>query len=135
MATHDNRAIVTSFIEAYNRGDVEGNIQYTAPECTLNGQPLGREGDRQRLSVMLAAFPGGRYSMEDIIAEGDRVVLRWIFSGIHEGDLMGIPPTRKQVVMPGISIYRFSDGMVTDIWEYYDRYSVLQQLGVIPAPA
>jgi predicted ester cyclase len=63
-----------------NRGDVEGNIQYTAPDCLLNGEPFGREGDRQRNLMMLAAFPDGHYSIDDMIAEGNKVVLRWTSS-------------------------------------------------------
>lgn len=83
--------------------------------------------------MMLAAFPDGQYSMDDMIAEGDKVVLRWTFRGTHKGELMGIPATGKQVTMAGISIYHFANGMLEEIWEHYDRFGFLQQLGVIPA--
>lgn len=133
MSTEKNKAFVKEFVEAGNRGDVEGNIKYTTPDCLLNGEPFGREGDRQRNLMMLAAFPDGQYSMDDMIAEGDKVVLRWTFRGTHKGELMGIPATGKQVTMSGISIYHFANGMLAEIWENYDRFGFLQQLGVIPA--
>ena len=133
MSNERNKAIVKELVEAGNQGDVEGNIKYTASDCLLNGEPFGREGDRQRNLMMLAALPDGQYSMDDIIAEGDKVVLRWTFRGTHQGELMGIPATGKQVTMAGISIYHFVNGMLEEIWENYDRFGFLQQLGVIPA--
>lgn len=69
----------------------------------------------------------------DMIAERDKVVLRWTFRGTQQGELMGIPPTGKQVTMAGISIYHFANGMLAEIWENYDKLGFLQQLGVIPA--
>jgi len=133
MSTEENKAIIKEAIEAGNRGDVEGSVKYTAPDCLLNGQPFGCEGDRQRTAVMLAAFPDGKYSLDDMIAEGDKVVLRWTFRGTHQGELMGIPPTGKAVTMAGISIYHLADGMIAGFWESYDKLGLLQQLGVIPA--
>jgi predicted ester cyclase len=84
------------------------------------------------ISSKLAAFPDGQYSMDDLIAEGDKVVLRWTFRGTHKGELMGIPATGEQVTMAGISIYHFANGMLAEIWENYDKFGLLQQLGVIP---
>ena len=79
MSTAENKAIVKDFIEAGNRGDVEGSVKYTAPDCRLNGQPFGREGDRQRHVMMLAAFPGGKDSIDEMIAENEKEGLRNYF--------------------------------------------------------
>ena len=81
---------------------------------------------------MITAFPNGKYSLDEMIGNGDKVVLRWTFKGTHKGSLMGIPPTGKKVRMEAISIYTFKDGLITEIWEQYDKYGLLQQLGVIP---
>jgi predicted ester cyclase len=75
VSTGSNKAVVKEFVEAGNRGDVEGNVKYTALDCLLNGAPFGREGDRQRMLAMLDAFPDGQYRIDDLIAEGDKVVL------------------------------------------------------------
>lgn len=132
MSSEKYIAIVKEFVEAYNRGDAEGNVHYTAPDCLLNGEPFGRDADLQRSKMMIAAFPNGAYAMDDIIAEDEKVVLRWTFSGSHQGDLMGIPPTEKLVTMAGITIYHFAGDMVVEVWEHYDKLGLLQQLGVIP---
>jgi len=69
---------------------------------------------------------------EDMIAEGDKVVLRSTFRGTHKGDLMGIAPTGKQVTMPLILIYRIADDKIVEHWMQADALGLLQQLGVIP---
>jgi predicted ester cyclase len=69
---------------------------------------------------------------EDMIAEGDKVVVRSTFRGTHKGDLMGIPPTGKQVTMPLILIYRIADDKIVEHWMQADALGLLQQLGVIP---
>ncbi len=135
MSVEENKASVRTFIEAGNRGDVEGNVKYTAPACLLNGEPFGREGDRQRSQMMLAAFPDGQYTIDDMVGESDKVVLRWTFRGKHQGEMMGLPPTGKEITLVGISIYRFENGLITEIWEHYDKLGFYQQLGVIPALA
>jgi len=67
-----------------------------------------------------------------MIAEGDKVVVRSTFRGTHKGDLMGIPPTGKQVTMPLILIYRIADDKIVEHWMQADALGLLQQLGVIP---
>ena len=81
----------------------------------------------------LAAFPDGQYTMHEILADGDKVVLRWSFSGTQRGEFMGIPPTGRRGTMTGISIFGFKDGLISEFWEYYDSYDFLQQLGAVPA--
>lgn len=73
-------------------------------------------------------FPDYRITIEDLIAEEDRVAIRWTFRGTHMGEFMGIAPTRKQVTMRAIAIYHFSGGKVTDIWWNYDAAGLIQQL-------
>jgi steroid delta-isomerase-like uncharacterized protein len=137
LTIDEMKELVRTMIEAVNEGDVEKAVSYTAPDCLLNGELFGREGDRMRTRMMASAFPDGKWGIDDMIAEGDKVVLRYTLRGTHKGELasLGLPPTGKEVTMRGITIYRIVDGMFVEAWEHYDRLGLLQQLGVIPQPA
>jgi steroid delta-isomerase-like uncharacterized protein len=100
-----------------------------------NDLPPGREGMRQALANFRTAFPDLTTSLEHLIAEGDKVVLRWRARGTHEGDLMGIPATGKQVTLSGIDILRIEKGKIAERWAEYDNLGLLQQLGVVPEMA
>jgi steroid delta-isomerase-like uncharacterized protein len=85
--------------------------------------------------MFLAAFPDLNITVEDLIAEGDRVVARWTLRGTHQGASLGMPPTGKQVTMPGISVVRLAGGKSAEQWVIHDQLGMLQQLGLVPAPA
>ena len=72
--------------------------------------------------------------LEDMIAEGDKVAVRFTLRGTHGGDLMGIPPTGKPVAVTGIDINRIADGKIAERWANFDALGLMQQLGVIPTP-
>jgi steroid delta-isomerase-like uncharacterized protein len=101
------------------------------------GQGLapGREGMKQALRSFRSAFPDLETSFEHLIAEGDKVVLRWKARGTHEGELLGIPPTGKQVTLKGVDILRIEDGKIAERWAEYDNLGLMQQLGVVPEMA
>jgi steroid delta-isomerase-like uncharacterized protein len=81
------------------------------------------------------AFPDIRYTVEDLIAEGDRVAIRWRWSGTHRAPFRGIPVSQKQVSDSGIAIYRFQDGRIVQTWLETNRLGFLQQIGVVPPDA
>jgi steroid delta-isomerase-like uncharacterized protein len=91
----------------------------------------GPEEARRFLSMYLSAFPDMRVSVEDEIAEGDKVVTRWTIRGTHRGELMGMAPSDEQVEIKGITIHRIEGGRIAEEWERYDNLSVMQQLGAI----
>ncbi len=138
MSAEENKALYRRVVEDLNRGDLEASLEFTAPDATLNGQPMGREGDKHRAEVLAAAFPDQHYDLLEIVAEGDRLVARWRMTGTHEGDLVGptmtIPATGKRLDMWGMSLYRIEDGMAWEIWESFDMREFLRQLGVVPSP-
>ena len=101
----------------------------TAPEG--QGSP---EGVRQFVNTYLGAFPDGHTTVEDSIAEGDKVAYRWTFRGTHRGELMGIPPTGEQVEITGITINRLSGSKIEEQWNLFDELGMMRQLGVAPAP-
>jgi len=98
------------------------------------GVPSGVEGVKQMTAIYQKAFPDTRITVEDQFAEGDRVVTRWTARGTHTGEMMGIPPTDKQVAVTGIDIYRVVGGQVVEHWGEMDQMGMMQQLGVGPAP-
>jgi steroid delta-isomerase-like uncharacterized protein len=95
----------------------------------------GPEEARQFLGMYLSAFPDMRVSVEDEIAEDDKVVTRWTIRGTHRGELMGMAPTDEQVEIKGITIHRIEGGKIAEEWERYDNLGVMQRLGAISAEA
>ena len=90
---------------------------------------------RQQFDGFRRAFPDFRATILDQIAEGDKVVTRKVFHGTHEGELMGIPPTGREVEIQVIDIVRLADGRIVEHRNVVDRLGLLQQLGALPAPA
>ncbi|RKY59033.1 MAG: hypothetical protein DRP95_05430 [Candidatus Latescibacterota bacterium] len=89
----------------------------------------GLEAHKQTIGVYITAFPDLHNTVEDLIAEGDKVAERWTATATHRG---GIPPTGKQVAWTGITIYRFADGKIVENWWAWNKLGLMQQLGVIP---
>ncbi len=83
--------------------------------------------------MFAAAFPDGQMTIEDLVAEGDRVVARTTFNGTHQGEMQGIPATGKAVSVSGITIFRLDNGKIAEGWLVNDNLGLMQQLGVIPA--
>ena len=100
----------------------------------LPGQEQGREGLKQILSMFFAAFPDLRWTVEEQIAEGDKVVSRFTWRGTHKGEFLGISPTGGQVTVKGVVIDRVVEGQFVESRILMDNLGMMQQLGVIPAP-
>jgi steroid delta-isomerase-like uncharacterized protein len=92
----------------------------------------GLEEAKQFYSMYLSAFPDLNATVEDVIAEGDKVVTRWTIRGTHQGEIEEFgPPTGKQVEIKGITIHRIEGGKIVEEWERYDNLSVMRQLGLV----
>jgi steroid delta-isomerase-like uncharacterized protein len=87
---------------------------------------------KQRRGAMYTAFPDLKFTIEDIIAEGDKVVVRYRASGTQKGAFLGIPPTDKSVNITGVGIYRIAGGKITEDWDFNDTLGGMRQLGIIP---
>ena len=134
-----NKALARRFFEeAASQQKVELIDEIFASDYVLHDPANPMVQDLESFKGFLmghyAAFPDAKWTVEEVIAEGDRVVVRWTFSGTHQGELLGIPPTGKQVSMSGISIYRIADGKIAEEWAVSDVMGFMQQLGVIPPP-
>ncbi len=92
------------------------------------------QGLKQFVTVVTAVFPDWHPTIEDMIAEGDKVVVRFTGSGTHKGEFMGIPPTGKQVTITAIAIQRIAGGKIVENWLQADMLGMMQQLGVVPPP-
>ena len=95
---------------------------------------VGIEGLTQFVSMLRSAVPDLRITLEDDIAEGDKVVTRWTASGTHQGELMGIAPTGNQVTITGITIHRIEDTKIVEEWSNWDALGLMQQIGADPSP-
>ncbi len=126
--------------EAFNAGNLavmdeilaEGFVNYDA---ALPEPGIGIDAAKASVTGYRDAFPDLKITIEEQIAEGDRVVTRWSARGTHQGDLMGIPPTGKQATVTGITIDTIASGRIIETRTNWDTLGLLQQLGVVPALA
>jgi len=141
MSTEENKAAERRFQEElWNEHNLSAVDQHVANDVVEHnplfpGQGPGREGFRQTVAMILSAFPDIRVTIEDVVAEGDRVVVHWTGHGTHRGEFMGIPPTNKRMTGAGIDIYRYKGGQRVETWRQWDALGVMRQLGAIPTPA
>ncbi len=91
----------------------------------------GPEGVKAQAAMYKAAFPDVSMTVEDQVAEGDKVVTRWTAKGTHEGELMGVPATGKSISITGITISRIADGMVEEEWTNWDGLGLMEQIGAL----
>jgi steroid delta-isomerase-like uncharacterized protein len=128
------KALVHQYLETvWNQADLTALNNLTTATYTyrLGAQPKrDRAGMRQFIEMTHTAFPDCRIQIIDLIAEGDRVAVRWEGQVTHQGNFHGIPPTGKQVTVGGINIYRIVEGKVATEWEQTDSLGLLQQLGI-----
>ncbi|MFC1715755.1 ester cyclase [Candidatus Poribacteria bacterium] len=130
-----NKAIVNRFIdEVWNQGKMDAMDEIVSTDTvghtpTEPGSPIvGIEASKQAINVYRTAFPDLHLAIEDMLAEGDKVLTRWTSTGTHQGELMGIPPTGKQTVSSGIVISRIADGKIVENWWAWDALGLMQQL-------
>jgi hypothetical protein len=136
-----NKATVRRFDDVVSTGDAEV-ISKTIDELIepdvlihmpLPIQATGAQALKQVWAMLLRGLPDLHVAVEDVIAEGDKVVSRNTVTGTHQGEYRGLPPTGKSVTYNEIFIFRFAGGRIAEIWGVVDVSSQMQQLGVIPA--
>jgi steroid delta-isomerase-like uncharacterized protein len=133
MSTTPNKRIIERRVEEiWNQGNPATIDELIAPNLISNGQPIGREGFRQFVNAVRAAFPDIHFTVEDTVVEGDKVVIRYTGRGTHQGAFAGIPATGKQVQFPGIDLFRIANGQMAEEWLMYDQLGLLQQIGAMP---
>jgi len=139
VSAEDSKALIRRFVDEVQSG---GNTDLKDEICSAEfvnhsappGLPADREGIRILTTMFKGAFPDSYFTVEDMIAEGDKVVTRKTFHGTHEGEFMSIPPSGRIVNVSLIDVVRISDGKVVEHWSVGDDLGMMQQLGVIPKP-
>jgi steroid delta-isomerase-like uncharacterized protein len=138
MSTERNRqVIVGGFDEGINRGNLAYFDDSIAPNYVNHNMPTpgpGPEGLKAVIQMFQIAFPDFHVTVEEALAEGDRVCTRGYFTGTHREEFNGIPATGKSVRVGYTDIWRLEDGKAVENWVQMDMMGMLQQLGVIPAP-
>ena len=131
MSLEENKAIVRRFIEAYNKHDLSSIEDFVAPDYVDHTNQVGREGLKQLFNMAFKAFPDWHETIEDIIAEGDKVWVRVKATGTHTGEWLGIAPTGKKVTSEMVDIYRIVNGKHIEGRFITDQMDFLKQLGAI----
>ncbi|MBI4459685.1 MAG: ester cyclase [Acidobacteria bacterium] len=141
MSTAENKAAARRIYETLNEALATGNLQLLdnviAPDAVDHnpapGQAVGLEGIKQAFATFRASFPDLRFTIEDMIAEADKVACRITVRGTHSGDFQGIGATSRPVLLSGIDILLIGDGKIIERWGEFDNLSLLQQLGISPS--
>src|SRR5574341_1623858 len=141
MLTETDTTVARRFLEeVFNKGklnvldEIIASDHVNSGPGTLPGLPAGPEGAKQLVTVYRNAFPDVHFTVDEQIAEGDKVVTRWTGHGTHQGELLGIPATGKSSTVTGIAVDRIVNGKIAESWGIFDQFGMLQQLGVIPTP-
>jgi steroid delta-isomerase-like uncharacterized protein len=138
MSSEENKALVRRlWEEVFNKRNLAVADELLAPgavnhEASAGPPQSGPVDLKQVVGTLTSAFPDHHTVLEDMIAEGDKVMVRTTFSGTHQGSFMGIPPTGKRFSQQQIHVVRIVDGKATEHWAVRDDISMMQQLGVIP---
>ncbi len=140
MSLEENKAIVRRYYEELNKGNLDVADEVFAPNYIhreASGEIVfqGLEEDKRRSARNRTVLPDVQWTVEDMVAEGDKVVVRLTFRGTHRGELRGIAPTGKELALTGIVIFRLAGGKIEQRWGSYDSAKFWQQLGVSPPPA
>jgi steroid delta-isomerase-like uncharacterized protein len=140
MPNHNNKAVVQRYYdEVLNARRIDVLDELAAEDYVEHdpfpGQGNGRDDLKARVRLLLDAFDPDVFSVEDTVAEGDRVVVRWMSTGTHTGEFLGVPPTGRQFRIAGIDIHAVRGGRMAEHWHVVDQLGHMQQLGLIPQPS
>ena len=138
MSTEENKALVESFVEEFwNQGNLSAADELIAPEAQIHlpaGEMVDIDGLKGFSAAFRGSFPDWHSTVEELVAEGDRVAERWTGRGTHRGELQGIAPTGKRVEVPGSVFYRIVEGKIAEFRGQLDMMGMMQQLDLIASP-
>ena len=138
----ENKDLARRYMEeVWNNGNVEFIDEVVASNYVIydpnspEGMSGGVEGAKRFVEIYRSSFSDMQMTVEDVIAENDKVVTRWTVRATHQGELVGIPPSGNRVEVTGISIDRIEGGKFVESWSNYDALGMMQQLSAIPEQA
>ena len=136
MSVEENKAVVLRFVaEVWNNANPEAFDELVSQDHIHHSsrQTPDREGLKDILSLGRTAFPDLRFTIDDLFGEGDRILVRSTVRGTHSRlTILDVPPSGKEVVWTGLSVFRLKDGQIAEGWYEWDTLNLLQQLGIIP---
>jgi steroid delta-isomerase-like uncharacterized protein len=140
MSTEQNKALAHQLLEeVFNQGNMSRFNELVAPDFVEHeemppGVPRNREGVAMLLTMLRSAFPDFKATIGDVIAEGDKVVVRMTWTGTQQGEFMGMPSSGKPMSIGVIDIFRMEEGKLVEHWGLSDTMSMMEQLGGMPVP-
>src|SRR4029077_10811434 len=131
--------IIRESINAWNAHDPDGvaklvSNDFVSEADTLPAAVRGPDAVRQEVQMYVRAFSDLHFEVEQMLSSGDYVMLRWLATGTHDGELMGIPATNKRVVTHGCTVEEVRKGKMVREWVYWDTGNMLRQIGILPSP-
>ena len=141
MATETNKALIRRWVEdGWNAGNLSIIDQVYAPNVVHHdprspAPVTSSEALKQYVSTFLTAFPDLHFTIDDLLAEGDKVFWRFTAQATHSGPLMNIPPTGNSTTVTGMVLFRVANDKIAEVWVNFDTLGMLQAIGVIPAMA
>jgi steroid delta-isomerase-like uncharacterized protein len=129
-----NKTLIRRAMEAMSKHDASAFFEFF-PDCIYHSAATGElkgEAFRKFFTTALAAFPDFRVTVQDQISEGDKVVTRYVVTGTHRGEFMGVAPTGKQITLTGLCMDRIVNGKIVEEWDEWDALSMMRQLGMLP---
>ena len=127
----ENKAIVQKFIKAYNERKLHLIDDFVSPDYIDHEKNIGREGLKQLIAMGINAFLDWYETVEDIIAEGDKVWVLLTYTGTHKGEFMGLSPTGNKIISKAVDIYRIVDGKLAEYWNVTDNLNIFKQVGAV----
>jgi steroid delta-isomerase-like uncharacterized protein len=133
-----SKEIIERWEHAFQQGDMATVDELAGPGFVdhnpIPGFPPTIEGMKSAITAYRAAFPDLDITDLEVIADGDTAASRWTAEGTNDGEFMGMPATGKRIRVDGMNFYKLAGGQVTDVWTQFDGVSMMQQLGMMPAP-
>ena len=137
MSTEANKALVRRLIEGINTGDLALLEETVAPDYLNHhpapGQRPGLDGLKELVTASRKAFPDLTYTIEEMVAEQDKVAVRITWRGTHRGEFAGIAPTGRTVTVSALELLHIKDGKIIENWSHHDILALMQQLGALPS--
>jgi predicted ester cyclase len=135
-SSEENKAVVRACFENASRGNFDALDEIVAPDYVLHPEEVrGADGLKEMVEGYRTALSGLRVTIDQQFTEGDHVATRFTIRGTHDGDLMGTPPTGREVAFTGITVSRCEGGRIVEEWEITDTVSLLGQIGALPEMA
>lgn len=139
MSLDENKAVVRRWIDGWNTRGADAVDDLFSPEfqdrqLAPDGGLVTLDSFKERLRTLDSMIGPGEFEEQEMIAEGDRVMVRWVLRGTHSGPFLGLPPTGRTFSVDGVNIFRVADGRIVERWSFFDLTALLAQLGAKVVP-